>query len=226
MNSRLIAACMALAAFAAVALPAIASATNDPTLTENGSVVTVGAGTVLTNVGEVTMTNTSGAAVIHCTTTTLTGIVAKNSGGTLETTVSAVNFSSTGAVHADTGLKECTASIGNTYITVTNLPLCIRSTPEMATDEFQIVSSDCGAGGNPIKFIWGSTTAGECEYEFTKAVSGTQTTNGTQAVLTVNNTQSGSGYSKIKGGFLCPSSWMFRMSFALETENGTALTIS
>ncbi len=225
MHKKLIAACMALAAFAAFALPATASATNDPQLTDSEGTVTVGSTITATSTSP-TMVGTGGATTVTCNTLVLTGTVVKNAGGTVESTISKAQCSGTGAVSTDNSLNECTTSFGNSYITVTNLPLCIRSTPEMATDEFQIVSSDCGAGGNPIKFIWGSTTAGECEYEFTNAISGTQTTNGTQAVLTVNSTQSGSGYKKIKGSFLCPSSWMFNMALTLSTDGGAAITIS
>ncbi len=228
MHKRLIAACMALAAFAAFVLPATASATNDPTLTENGSDVTVGETLIGTNIGSANFVTTGDTAVaVGCSKLALTGTVVKNSGGTVEATISKVQFSGTGSVHPDNGLPECTASFGNTSVTFVNLPLCLRSDPTMLTDEFQIVSSDCEGSGTNIKILFSSTTAGECEYKFTSAVPGTETTGGSGATLTISNTQS-SGYEKIKGGFLCPSSWQFKTAFNLytDTESEPPLVIS
>jgi hypothetical protein len=225
MNRKLIAACMAVAAFAAFVLPATASATNDPQLTESGSLVPVGSLVVGTPVGETAFTSTSGSTLVTCGSGLATGKVLKNSGGTLEGEMTTYTYSGTGAVSAHNGLKECTGSFGNAYITVTNTPLCIRSTPTMATHEGQIGGGGCGTNGK-VKFTIGSTTAGACEYETTSTVKGDFTTNGTETQLTVRNTQAGSGVKLIKGGFLCPSSGMFKGSGTLETENGTKLGIS
>jgi hypothetical protein len=102
--------------------------------------------------------------------------------------------------------------------------LCIRADPFMSTDEMQI-GAECPSLGS-VRFLLNSTTAGECEYATTFNVSGTFTTGGTQTTLTVSNTQVGSGSTKFRGGFLCPSSGMLKMAFSLETANGTPLTIT
>ncbi|HWC49581.1 MAG TPA: hypothetical protein VG448_11925 [Solirubrobacterales bacterium] len=226
MTRKLITAAIALVAVAAIGLPATASAANDPQLTESGALVAVGASVVGTPVGENILTNTAGTAnLLSCTSSKATGKVLKNSGGTVEGEITSATYSGTGAVSADNNLPECTGSFGNAFITVTNTPLCLRSTPTMAEDEGQVGGGGCGTFGT-VKFTIGSTTAGECKYETTSTVKGTFTTGGTQTVLTVRNTQAGSGVKLISGGFLCPSSGMLKMAYSLETENGTPLTIS
>ncbi len=220
MIKKAILACMALAAFAAFVLPATASATNDPTLTDGSPRVDVAVNSKIigTNVGETTLLTTGGAPLIHCTTATMTGKVLVNSGGTVEGTIEKATFAGTGAIHPDTGDKECTASFGNAGITVST-PMCLRSTPAMATDEFRVEGDDCIKSGTGVTFNILSTTAGECKYETTGAVIGHFTTESTgDALLTVTETQSGSGAAKESGGFLCPSSGMLRMTFTLETD--------
>jgi hypothetical protein len=222
MSKKIIMACMAVFALAAFALPATASATNDPTLTEGATHVAVNSKIVGTSFGETLFVETTpnqGNVLVRCTTAHLTGEVKANSGGTVEGTISSAKFSGTGSVHADNGLNECTGAFGNAYITVTNLPLCIRSTPTMATDEFQVVSSDCG-GAEPknVKFLIGSTTIGECEYESTSSLKGDYTTSSTESTLSIRNTQAGSGSKKIRGGFLCPGSGQLNMTFHIETD--------
>jgi len=225
MDRKLITTSAALAAVAALMLPGIASATNDPQLTENGSPVLIGALVVGTSVGENTLTSTSGTILVTCTASQATGKLLKNSGGTVEGEITTAKYFGTGAVHPDNNLTECTTTFGNVYITVTNTPLCMRSTPAMATDEVQVGGGGCGTFGN-VKFTITSTTIGACEYETTSTVKGDFTTGGTGTVLTVRNTQAGSGVKTVKGGFLCPTSGMLKMSYSLETENGTALTVS
>ncbi len=217
---KLIAACMALAAFA---LPATASATNNPVLTQEGTAVAAGT-TIVGTASTTEFQTTAGSTLVTCTSAKMSGPLLINSGGHIRGEITASEFSGSGSVNADNGLKECTGSFGNSYITP-NLPLCLESTTTMAEDEFQVSGGSCGTNGK-VKFVIGSTTAGACEYESTKPISGTFTTNGSQATLTVNNTQAGSGSTKSSGGFLCPSSGMLKMTFALETAGGTALTIS
>ena len=93
----------------------------------------------------------------------------------------------------------------------------------MATNEFQVSGGKCPGGGK-AKFIIGSTTIGECEYETSSTIKGDYKTNPPE--LTVRNTTAGSGASKIRGTFFCPSSGMLKMSFSLETEGGTPIAIS
>jgi len=152
--------------------------------------------------------------------------VLKNSSSTVEGEITTATYAGTGAVSADNNLPECTGSFGNVYITVTNTPLCIKSTPVMAEDEGQVGGGGCGTFG-PVKFTIGSTTAGECKYESTSTLKGDFTTGGTETRLTIRNTQAGSGVKLVSGGFLCPTSGMLTGSATLATtENGTKLTIS
>lgn len=227
MIKKVILACMALAALAAFALPATASAVNAPTLTEKGVLVPHATQPTIvgTNIGETTFVNTNTNGLIHCTTAIMKGKLIWNTNDEIEGTISSATFAGTGPIHPDTGDKECTGTFGSAGITVST-PLCIWSDGTMADDEFRVEGSDCAGTEAPVTFNILSTTAGECKYKTTNAVKGTYTTNGTQAVLTVTETQSGSGAPKESGGFLCPGSGMLRMSFGLETEDGTPLTIS
>jgi hypothetical protein len=225
MAKKLIMSCMAVVAFAAFVLPAAAMAENKPTLVEGATgatVVEVGKTIVGTNTENTVFTNTTGGTLVTCTTAHMTGKVEANAKGTVEGTISSATFSGTGTVSADNGLNECTGSFGSAFITV-GLPLCIRSTPAMATDEFQVGketgAKTCSEGGaGNVTFTIGSTTAGECVYEHTGTVKGDFTTSDTASVLTVRNTVAGSGSSLVKGGFLCPTSGVLDMKFALETD--------
>jgi hypothetical protein len=214
MFKKLIMSCMALAAFAAFALPATASATNNPDLTEGEARVPVGELVQATNIGNTEFKATDGTTqLVVCTKVNLTGKVTANSGGTVEGSITKSEFSGSGAVHADNNLPECTGSFGSAYITVPKLPLTIRSTPAMTTDEAQITDSS----GSTVTFIIGSTTAGACEYKTASSVKADFTT-GATSVVTTRNTAAGSGAAKVSGGFLCPSSGQLKMSFYLETD--------
>jgi hypothetical protein len=222
MYKKIITACLALVALAAFALPASAMAENRPTLTENGASVPVGASIVGTNIEETLFVATNGETVqVRCKTAKLTGTVTANSGGTVRGEIKTFDFSGTGAVAADNGLTECTGSFGNAWITVPTNPLILESTTGFGEDEFRVSAK----GGGNVRFIVGSTTAGECEYEGTSTLRGDYTTE-TTTKLTVRNTQEGSGSKLIRGGFLCPTSGQLKMKFFLETTDGTELGIS
>jgi hypothetical protein len=226
---KLITACLALVALAAFALPATASAVNAPTATDttpgapSKEHVAVGAKIVGTNVGNTLFQMTNGTTLVTCTTAKLTGTVLKNSGGTVEGTIETATFAGTGAVFHN-GDNECTGSFGSAAITVST-PMCVRSDGTMADDEFRVFGDDCTGANSKVTFNIVSTTAGECKYLTTGPVTGKFTTDPAEAVLTVDNTQSGSGATKESGGFLCPTSGMLKMSFVTETEDGTAITI-
>jgi hypothetical protein len=227
MSKKIIMVCMAVAAFAAFALPATASAKNTPHLTDSGGAVAVGAainGTLLEKT-EATFWNTATSIKLFtCTNSTLTGKIVKNTTGTVEGTITTFDFSGTGSVHADNGLNECTGDIGSFAITVVSKPLCLRATEVMLTHEFQVgaelAGKTCAEGTGNVKFLLISTTAGECEYETAGSVKGDFTTTavGTASRLTTRDTIAGSGASRIRGGFLCPSSGMLGITFTMETE--------
>jgi hypothetical protein len=174
---------------------------------------------------EATFWNTATSIKLStCTNATLTGKIVKNTTGTVEGTITTFDFSGTGGIHADNGLNECTGDIGSSAVTVISKPLCVRSTEAMATDEFQVgaelAGKTCAEGTGNVKFLLISTTAGECEYETASSVKGDFTTAavGTASKLTTRDTIAGSGATKIRGGFLCPSSGMLAMTFTMETE--------
>jgi hypothetical protein len=200
---------------------------NNPQLTTSGGLVAVGTRIAGTNVGSTVFWDTATNLKLSiCNTAFLTGEVTANSGGTVEGKVTRADFSSTGATSLDDGLGECTGEIGNSYVTLRNLPLELKSTPGMANDEFQVT----GSGGAKLKFLIGSTIAGECEYEVAAAIKGNYTTGASateDAILTTRDTPSDSGATRIRGGFLCPTSGMLAMTFTLRTDPaGAAVWIS
>jgi hypothetical protein len=208
-----------LASLASMALPATSSATNDPQLTDAKGTVAVGSLVKATNVGSAIIWNTSTSLkVLECPGATFTGNVEKNSGGTVEIKFTDDFFFGTGATYD--GLPECTGEIGNSGVTIRNLPLRLVSTPAMTTHEFQIT----GAAGANLKVLIGSTVAGECEYEAATSLKGSYTT-GTSAAtdtkLTTKDTELGSGMKLIRGGFLCISSMTLGMTLTLETDGSS-----
>jgi len=225
MQKKLLMSCMAIAAFAAFVLPATVSATNSPEAVEvpGGATVPVGSAILGTTIGESTLLDTAGNGKVHCSKTVMTGKLVENNGKTVEVEISSFAIQGTGGVSAHNNLPECTGSFGSSYTTV-KTPLCIKSTGVMSTDEFQITSGTCAAPTN-VEFTIGSTSAGACTYESATSVKGDYTTGGTEANLTVRPTIAGSGFKKTSGGFLCPSSAMLKMTFNLETSNGTKIIL-
>jgi len=217
MIEKLTMSCMAVAAFAAFVLPATASAATASKPTH----VAVGASITSKNTGNAIFMRTDGVTPeATCSTVHALGTVTQNSGGVFAVSFTSFNFSGTAPLNPDNGLNECTVNIGDAFITVANLPLTLTS--QAGTDNFTVT----GKGGAKVKFIIGSTVAGECEYEATNAaITGTFTTSAT-TVFTTNNTQAGSGSKLIRGGFFCPTSAQLFMSFNLQTTNGVEIGIS
>jgi len=225
MSKKLISACIAVIPFAVFALPTTASATNDPQLTSGGFLVPDNT-SITGTAAETKFTNTEGTATqVLCSHAHITGTLLKNTSGTVEGSIPAGSaiFKGTGATSVHNNLPECTSSFGSAYVTVTSA-LCIRSTPAMVTDEFQVTGA-CGSTGK-VTFIIGSTTAGACMYIATGAVKGTYTTGGTQVSMTTTDTSAGSGVTLEGGGFLCPTSGALAMTFKLSTTNGESIVVS
>jgi hypothetical protein len=227
MNKNLILACLALAACAALAGPAIASATNDPQLTTNaGTLVPAGTSDVsLTQVGSTGVWNTEGTTkIVECTSGTGTGSIIKNSGGTIEGEITSLTIGGTGAKSATEPANECTGAFGNFSVTPT-LPWCLRSTPTMKTDEMQTTGGKCPGGGK-VKFIIVSTSFGECEYQSAGPILADFTTSPEDARATIRKTAAGSGLALIRGGFLCPASVILEGTRTMESEAGSPLFVS
>lgn len=226
MSKKLITACMALVALAAFALPAVASAANDPDLTHpTGTMMAVHplgktcledpTGCIdATNIGVTKMKSPGGATLVECSQATMTGMLTKNDGSNVEGDITSTSFSGTG-----TG-GECTSSFGG--ITVdTNIgngtPWCLRSTSTMGTDKFQVRGNACNLASRSITFVLTSTTVGTCKYNRTAALEGEYTTHPTDAILHLKPGAS-TEFALEEGGFFCPSAGQLEMSFTLETD--------
>jgi hypothetical protein len=229
MSKKIIMACMALVALAAFALPATASAANNPLLTHpTGTAIPAGTKITATQVGSSFLWNTSNSKLLECSTGTMTGELKTNSGGTVEGNISSAVFGGTGAQAAGEPEPECTALSffgSNTSVTTQGLPWCVKSTPLMAEDEFTVSGGACGGAASKIKFKLAPTGISECEYEATNAaIKGTFDTDTggtpTDALLTVKHSQQ-TGFKRIAGGFLCPESGEIEMTFTLETDKTT-----
>jgi hypothetical protein len=234
MSKKLITACLAVVAFAALALPAIASATNSPLLTEpTGSSLAIGSKITGTNVGNPVLTGADKKTVLtECTKSTLTGELTKNESGSVEGNLTFATFSGTGP--ALNGEPECTspgaAALGNFGVDTeigNGVPWCLRSTAAMAEDEFQVRGGKCGEEARSITFVLTSTVIGlanPCKYNRTEPISGTFTTDtGTtqDAVLTIKDAR----FLKESGPVTCPAEGYFDASYTLETDEATVKPI-
>jgi hypothetical protein len=203
--------CMALMAFAAFAsMPALASAS--PVLTENG-VKVVPPQLVVATAKNTTFTSSS--TVITCETSTLTGTVTTNSGTAITGDITKAEFHNAGGA-------PCSSSLGAVKVTVESLPWCIHSG---AADIWTLNGGACPATSGTIAFTLDLEGFGgfPCKYTRSAAVEGTFATNTTPANL---KTKAGTNTFTTTQGFPCPASGVFEANYSLETENGTALTIS
>jgi hypothetical protein len=204
MQKKFIMSCMAVAAVAALVLPAVAS--GSPVLTESGVTVALGSSIEGKSTGAPTFT---GAFNGSCSSAVLKGTVTKNNATKIEWTIPAGSATFTGT---GTG-GDCTSAFGSTR-TVVNSELCFVTG---ASDTFII--SGCGAN---IVFTQEVTGTGSCKYS-TAALSGTFTTSVTPAVLKISEQE----IKKVEGPFFCPASGKLDIEFDLYTAGtNTGLTIS
>lgn len=217
MNKKLIATCMSLVAFAAMAVvPALASAS--PILTETTNVVVpVGAKVTGTQSGNILFTPSSGG-VISCTKAVLTGTVRENSGTSIKGDIATAAFTGAGAGGSclSTGIPfnpSFTVAVGN-------LPYCLTTE---AGDTWTVRGGACAAAAQNIKFTLTSALTGACTYE-RASVSGTYETNKHPVTLKFNG---GEPVNKTAGGVLCPAQGQLDGGFNLSTDNAeeTPLTI-
>lgn len=205
MSKKLMTGLLALVAFAALALPAVASAS--PALTDStGTKVAVGTEITGKNVGNTIFT---GGFSVTCSSADLSGKVTENSGSSIkgEVPVGSATFTGTGAS------SDCTSALGDTAVTV-NSKLCLATTK--TADQMEVTG--CGANVTFTLAITGSVT---CKYETAKVL-GTFNTNA-DAQVTVSE-QGAKGESS--NSFLCPSEGKLDMVFALTTKAGGTLTVS
>jgi hypothetical protein len=220
MHKKILGICVALVALGAMIAPAMASAS--PVLTENGTAVATGVNINATLEEGTTskLTIVKGGEAVVCTKSTLTGKLTKNSGTHIEGDITVASFKGSAAE------EKCTTNfIGNTAVDVNNPSYCITAGGELAKDTFQILPHLCGGTGGTFTFTL-TGALGTCKYERSTAISGTFTTGGTQATLTVT------GEPEFKGEatntFPCPAQGWLDASYVLETDVSpfTPLTIS
>lgn len=223
MRRKFLAAALALAALAVGSSSALA--TNTPTFTVPAGTVAA-AGTKFVGTGsEVRFLDTSGSAVLSCTTSSMTAEVLKNAGGILEANITSVRFIGSEAPVGGEQDKACPGFVNASYTVTT--PWCLRSTTTMKTDEFQTRGGKCSEAAKPIRFHMVTEAIGTCAYERAAGspITGTLRTHPEQATLTINSTPSGSGFSKTEGSAFCPSSETLQLSFTLDDENGVPVYI-
>ena len=220
MNRILTTICILLSLVATLAaVPVTASAANSPLIVENGVAVPIGTKILTTNIGTLKFTTSIGT--MECTTAKMTGELTKNTTGTVESSITAVEVGGTGLKQVGAPAAECTTQPifgGDTSVTMnptTNgLPWCLRSTSAMADDEFQLRGNSCANLARPIRFAMDITNIGTCVYQRTGAIPGVFTTSTTDSALVLSEVE----VPKLEGSFGCPSSGKLDMTVTLETD--------
>jgi hypothetical protein len=212
MRKKLMAAATAMVVFAVLALvPSNAVAKNDPVLTyPTGTNLATESKIRAVNVGDLKLTGSSGTTT--CTAASLQGTLKTNSGSAIEADINSSSITGAGGDGRCTGPTEG-------WVSLSNLSWCFRSTPELATDEFQIRGGACNKEITSTKISFGVPTAAfQCVYERSPAIAGTFSTHPEDSVLTTNKVE----FKKISGGITCPTSWYLDGSFTLEKDEESA----
>jgi hypothetical protein len=243
MSKKLITACLGLAALAAVALPAMASAS--PVVTHpTGTPLATGTKITGTNIGTMKFKNASGETTLtECNTARLTGTLIKNKENHIEANITTATFFGGGAGKYK-GMEECKGVSTLPSFTLTSngtdpvgtkideedvtsgTPYCLTAGGVLAANKFTIRGGTCSEEPRKIIFILDTTPffAGdaerECKYERTPAIEGTYTTHSTgDAILLFEATEKATGFTGAAGNnVLCPSKWTLQASFTLETD--------
>jgi hypothetical protein len=221
--SKLIRACVAIAAFAAFAvLPTSAMALNDgvvesPTGTVLTPTHTVPIPIKATSVGNLLMTDVNTNTLVTCQTATMEGELETNTGTSsfnVEGTVTKASFNN----HDGLG---CTGLGGRIHVNpspATNgLPWCLRSTGTMKTHEFQVRGRGCTEEPRAIRFSLNVTALGlTCTYQRPAAIIGKYTTHPSDAVLSVSHVE----FPRFESSVFCPAAGFLDMSFTLQRDTG------
>jgi hypothetical protein len=182
MHKKLIATCISLVALAALALPAMASAS--AVTTEAGGFVATG--TAMKAFGTNWKFATS-AASINCNEATLEGKLHKNDGTTVEGTVEKATFKNNGNVRCPTSIPGITAEV-----TVEGLHWCITSSvsKSWALDPRACTVASGGAFSFKLHIEdQNGKTLTLCRYERTASVTGSNNTGAVPADLTIGASQ-------------------------------------
>jgi hypothetical protein len=227
---KLVKACIAMAAFAALfVVPSVASAVSVTSPT--GTVAPVPLPLIAKNVAHAGTVQTTlmktGLGNVECETATMTGELIKNSGGVVEGNITTAEFSgkpnSVHGVHCAGGFGGDTTVTPNHTTNpahnagsgaVSSLPWCLKPGAE---DTFTVRGGLCSEATRPLTFTLHTATAGSCSYQ-RPSVTGTYTTHPADAVATI----SGQKFTKTTGGIFCPGEGELFMAFTLTTDsNGT-----
>ena len=216
MYKKLMTGLLALVAFAALALPAAASASPEIGETNAGvwSKLAVGTGITGTLVnGASKMTSPGGATLTECAVAHQGGTLFENSGTSIKGEITTASFTNAGGAECSTffgGTTKVTTNVGN------GTPWCIQTTK--TADQVEIRGGKCSEAPRSITFVLDTSTGGVCKYNSTTFPTGNFTTDvsGQDAVVTLTK----AGLWKLEeGGFLCPSEANLDMSFTLEKAN-------
>jgi hypothetical protein len=220
MMKRIIKACIVASAFAV--LPATASAENTATITHpTGTVLSASHASPMalqaTQTAQSILTDASQNTLLACNQRHFHGNLETNSHTAIEWTLTKVEAT------------ECGGSLpGPIVITTTEgngVPWCLRITPTMATDEFQIRGGGCTSEARPLTWVAHTQNVGTCFYQRTAPISGKYTTHPQEAILSFNHQEF---IREAGSGFFCPAVGYLDWSFTPTTtsETGNPLYIS
>lgn len=228
---KLVKACIAMAAFAALFIvPSIASAITLETPT--GTAAAIGKEIIATNVAHsttpLTTKLTSGVGNIECETATLSGKLTANGGANVEGNITTAEFR--GKPGSSPHSVACSGGFGgDTTVTPSHssnpchtpegkpqhcsLPWCVKAGAE---DVFTVRGGECSQAARPLTFSLHTSTLGTCAYE-KASVTGTYTTHPADLVMTISNQV----FKRITGSVFCPSEGVLQMAFTLNSGDGT-----
>jgi hypothetical protein len=205
MQKKLIAACLTIAAFAALVIAPAASAS--PALTNaKGELVPVGTEIKVTAVGNAVFT---GGFNITCSKVEGSGKVTANTGSSIKGEIAAANLKITGTGSGG----DCTSALGNLSVTV-NSKLCGETIKGTDT----AVATGCGS---PLTFSFAVTGVTTCRYEAASMTGTFLTGEDTQGTISEQLAKGEAGNS-----FFCPKEGKLDVSLAESINTGETLLIS
>lgn len=223
---KLVKACIAMAAFAALfVVPSIASAVQitHPT----GTTAPVGTLITATNVqhsgtAKNTIMTVPGVGNFECTEATLTGELTKNAAGgaSVEGNITTAEFRG----HPGGGSNDCNSPLGTFVVKPshtnnevhtgkTSLPWCVRAA---GGDTFTLRGGKCSEAARALTFSLQVTGIAPCLYEKAE-VTGTYTTHPGDLIGTIINQEFKE--SALTSSIFCPNAGSLDMAFTLETDN-------
>lgn len=233
MHKKLTLACLALVAFAALAVaPASSSAASakicETTANEECHAILVGSKIRTHLVPGTSSTLYTPAGNVICNQAVLTGTVTKNEEAVSEGTIETAEFTGSGEVTATGG--KCTSPFGQVTAT-TNVgngtPWCVKAIAGEAM-EVKVRGGSCANAERSITFVFDLPGGVVCKYsrEAAKTVIGNYTTDtspeNSDLVIHIPRSATNSNFTKEEGGFLCPNSGELEVSFTLETDASPA----